>query len=35
MITIMDETTNVGDVETRIVEERAWVNGALVEVSRN
>ena len=34
-ITVLDETVGVGPVETRVVEEREWQNGELVEVSRN
>ena len=34
-ITVLDETIKVDDVLTRIVEEREWKNGNLVEVSRN
>lgn len=34
-VTVLDETHKVGDVETRVVEERETVDGALVEVSRN
>lgn len=35
MITVTDETRKIGDVETRIVEERETHHGDLVEVSRN
>ena len=35
VITVLDETETVGEVETRIVEERESVDGKLVEVSRN
>ncbi|MHA2252502.1 MAG: hypothetical protein ACXAD7_19210 [Candidatus Kariarchaeaceae archaeon] len=35
VITVLNETEMVGDVETRIVEERETVNGELYEVSRN
>jgi hypothetical protein len=35
VITVMDETPEVNGVETRVVEERESVSGALVEVSRN
>ncbi|MFX0210146.1 MAG: hypothetical protein ACFFDT_29460 [Candidatus Hodarchaeota archaeon] len=35
VITILNETIMVGNVETRVLEEREWVNGELVEVSRN
>jgi hypothetical protein len=34
-ITVLDETKQVDGVTTRIVEEREWKNGELVEVSRN
>ncbi len=34
-IMVLDETVRVGTVETRVVEEREWQNGELVEVSRN
>ncbi len=34
-ITILNETKEVGGVTTRVVEEREWKNGKLVEVSRN
>ena len=34
-ITVLDETTDVDGVLTRVVEEREWKNGKLVEVSRN
>jgi hypothetical protein len=34
-ITVLDETRKVGDVETRIVEERETRDGRLIEVSRN
>src|SRR5262245_66204801 len=34
-ITVLDETKKVAGVETRVVEEREWKNGALHEVSRN
>jgi hypothetical protein len=34
-ITVLDETTEVAGVTTRVVEEREWKNGGLVEVSRN
>jgi len=35
IITVLDETKQVGDVETRVVEEREVVGGRLAEVSRN
>lgn len=34
-ITVLDETVKVGDVETRVVEEREYENGEIKEVSRN
>jgi hypothetical protein len=34
-ITVLDETRNVGGVETRVIEERETNSGQLVEVSRN
>lgn len=34
-ITVLDETIHIDGVETRVVEEREWKNGELVEVSRN
>jgi hypothetical protein len=34
-ITVLDETKEVDGVTTRIVEEREWRNGNLIEVSRN
>lgn len=34
-ITVLDETVEVDGVETRVVEEREWRNGELIEVSRN
>jgi hypothetical protein len=34
-ITVLDETEIVGGIETRVVEEREWEDGELVEVSRN
>jgi hypothetical protein len=34
-ITVLDETVRVGSYTTRVVEEREWQNGQLVEVSRN
>lgn len=34
-ITVLDETVEVDGVETRIVEEREWKGGELIEVSRN
>jgi hypothetical protein len=35
VITVLNETLTVGGVDTRIVEEREWSGGALIEVSRN
>jgi hypothetical protein len=35
IVTVLDETKEVNDTETRIVEERELVDGELVEVSRN
>jgi hypothetical protein len=35
VITVLSETRNVGGVETRVVEEREWSGGELIEVSRN
>src|SRR5262245_24531901 len=34
-VTVLDETRKVGDVETRVVEERETEDGELKEVSRN
>ena len=34
-VTVLDETRKVGNVETRVVEERETKDGKLVEVSRN
>lgn len=34
-ITVLHETKTVDGVETRIIEEREWKNGALYEISRN
>ncbi|MFN0072596.1 MAG: hypothetical protein ACKVVP_14020 [Chloroflexota bacterium] len=34
-ITVLNDTKVIGGVDTRIVEERDWVNGELVEVSLN
>lgn len=34
-ITVLDDTVKIGGVTTRVVEEREWRNGELVEVSRN
>ena len=35
VITVLNETVTVGNVETRIVEEREMVNGDVIEISRN
>jgi hypothetical protein len=35
VITVLDETKDVGGVRTRVVEEREWKGAELVEVSRN
>ncbi len=35
VISVLDETKEVNGVETRVVEEREWRNGSLIEVSRN
>ena len=35
VVTVLNETKNVGGVETRIVEERETQGGALAEISRN
>jgi hypothetical protein len=35
VITVLNETLNVGGVDTRVVEERETVGGELIEVSRN
>jgi hypothetical protein len=35
VITVLNETDKIGDIETRVVEERESANGKLVEVSRN
>jgi hypothetical protein len=34
-ITVLDETESVDGILTRVVEEREWKNGELIEVSRN
>jgi hypothetical protein len=34
-ITVLEETKKVGDVLTRVVEEREWKDGNLYEISRN
>jgi hypothetical protein len=35
IVTVLNDTVNIGGVETRVVEEREWKDGELVEVSRN
>ena len=35
VVTVLDATVTIGDVATRVVEEREWNRGNLVEVSRN
>ena len=35
VITVLDDTVDIGGIITRIVEEREWKNGQLIEVSRN
>src|SRR6185503_5051284 len=35
LITVTPDTKRVGNVETRVVEEREWEDGKLAEVSRN
>lgn len=35
IITVLNETRNIGNVETRVVEENESVNGQTVEISRN
>ena len=35
VITVLDETKKVNGVITRVVEEREWKNGELIEVARN
>jgi hypothetical protein len=35
VITVLDETKTVDGIETRVLEEREWRNGALIEISRN
>lgn len=34
-VTVLDQTRMIGNVETRVVEERETVNGGLIEISRN
>jgi hypothetical protein len=35
VITVLDKTTEIDGMQTRVVEEREWRNGELIEVSRN
>jgi hypothetical protein len=35
VITVLNETQMIGDIETRVVEEKESVNGRVVEISRN
>ena len=35
IITVLDETKKIGDIETRVVEENESVNGETIEISRN
>jgi hypothetical protein len=35
VITVLNETKMIGDVETRVVEEKESVNGKVIEISRN
>ena len=35
VITVLDETKKVGDINTRIVEEKEWEGDELIEISRN
>ncbi len=35
VITVLDDTVKVGNVMTRVMEEREWEDGVLTEVSRN
>jgi hypothetical protein len=34
-VTVLDETKRIGNIETRVVEERESVDGELIEISRN
>ncbi len=34
-ITVLDDTVKIGEVTARVVEEKEWKNGKLIEVSRN
>ncbi|MBI5118399.1 hypothetical protein HZA56_18145 [Candidatus Poribacteria bacterium] len=34
-ITVLDETETIGPIETRVVEEKEWHDGELIEASRN
>jgi len=35
IITVLDETVNIDGIDTRIVEEREWRNGEIIEISKN
>jgi hypothetical protein len=35
VITVLNETRNIAGIETRVVEEREWGGGEVIEVSRN
>ncbi len=35
VVTVLDETETIGGIRTRVVEEREWRGGELIEVSRN
>ena len=35
IITVLNETRNIGNVETRVVEENESVNGETIEISKN
>lgn len=35
IVTVLDETKKIGNIETRVVEERETANGELIEISRN
>lgn len=35
IITVLDETVKIGKITARVVEEREWEDGELIEVSRN
>ena len=34
-VTVLDETKRIGDIQTRVIEERESVDGELIEISRN